>query len=124
MPFLCPECTAKSLVIVLTLELPPDSHWDEIALQTLSCTQCTFAGLAVYQESRRGALDAEIVHHEGYRITRADWQRVERAIKRCPTPNDRRCECFAHRAFGRTEASGRWTGLETIARAGLFTLER
>ncbi len=124
MSFRCPACTTHTLAIILRLELPPDSRWDEITLQTLACTRCGFTGVAVYQESRRGALDREIVHHEGFRLAPAEQRRLERALRSCPRPNDRRCECFAHRAFGSTNASGRWTGLDTLTRTGLFNLEQ
>ena len=124
MSFLCPDCSAKSLAIILALELAPDSRWDEITLQTLACARCGFAGVAVYQESRRGALDSEIVHHDGYRVGGADLRRLERALKHCPAPGDRRCDCFAHRVFGNHDPSGRWNGLDGVAREGIFPLER
>ena len=56
MAFLCPDCSAKSLIIAMRLELAPDSRWDEITLQTIACASCGFRGVAVYRESRRGAL--------------------------------------------------------------------
>ena len=124
MPFRCPACSTRSLLILSALEVKPDSRWDEITLQTLGCTQCGFTGVAVYQESRRGALDAEIVHHDGYSVDLADRQRLERAIRHCPTPSDTRCTCFAHRAFGGHDAAGRWKGLSTLQRGAAFTLER
>ena len=124
MSFHCPDCSTKSLAIVLRLELEPDSCWDEITLQTLACNRCGLTGLAVYQESRRGALDAEIVHHNGYRVGGADFKRVERAIKHCPAPGERHCGCFAHRVFGGKDSSGRWNGLDGVAHEGIFSLER
>ncbi len=124
MAFICPDCAAKTLAIILRLELPPDSRWDEITLQTLACARCGFAGVAVYQESRRGALESETVHHDGYRVETVDLRRLERAVKSCPTPGDRHCSCFAHRVFGRQDESGRWSGLDEVAREGPFSLER
>lgn len=123
MPFRCPDCSAKTLTIVAALELAPDSKWDELTLQTLACPRCSFSGVAVYQESRRGALDAEIVHHDGYPVGDADWKRLERAITSCPAPGDRRCACFAHRTFGTHNDAGRWNGLDTVTRGPRFTLE-
>jgi hypothetical protein len=48
--------------------LPADDQWDEIAVQDLRCSSmgCGFRGIAVYEESRRGALDSECVVHTGY----------------------------------------------------------
>ena len=55
MSFACPECLTKSLKITAKLELPPDSRSDEITVQVVACSRCGFAGVAVYEESRRGA---------------------------------------------------------------------
>ena len=63
MAFVCPEChTSESLRITRSLELPPDSRSDEITLQIIRCSSCRFAGVAVYEESRRGRLDDETRH--------------------------------------------------------------
>lgn len=123
MAFRCPACSASSLRITLRLELPPDSRWDEIALQMIACDPCGFAGLAVYQESRRGALDSEIVHHDGYRVSAADLARLELEIESCPAPDSASCDCRAHRTLGRCDASGRWDALQTIDRNGSFRVE-
>ena len=114
MAFFCPECASKSLDITAGLELPPDSRSDEITLQTVKCDQCGFAGVAVYEESRRGSLDRESVSHIGYRLPAKDRQSVERAIKRCPHPRNARCRCAAHRRFGQRNDLGRWNGLERL----------
>ena len=120
MPFQCPECsTAKSLRITSRLELPPDSRSDEITLQIVKCSRCAFAGIAVYQESRRGALDSESVDHTGYRVNAGDWKALQEVIKRCPTPSKWRCRCAAHRKLGRTDATGRWNALGDVALKGL-----
>ena len=73
MPFRCPACHQPSLEIVQSLELPADDQWDEIAVQELRCSgpACGFRGIAVYEESRRGALDSECVVHTGYVLTPA-----------------------------------------------------
>jgi hypothetical protein len=60
MSFVGPECHANSLAITQSIELPPDGRSDEISLQIVACQACGFAGTAVYEESRRGALDSEI----------------------------------------------------------------
>lgn len=124
MPFLCPECSApKSVRIGLKIELPPDSRSDEIAVQVVECSQCGFAGIAVYEESRRGASGSESFDHIGYRVSADDLMALRKTIKRCPEPNNWRCECSAHRTLGRKDASGRWNALKDIRPEGSFTLK-
>lgn len=124
MPFLCPECaTPKSLRIVLKLELPSDSRSDEITLQVIECSRCDFAGIAVYEESRRGALGDESFDHTGYRVRTKVLKALKKAIRQCPEPNNWRCECSTHRTLGRKDASGRWNALDDIPREGAFRLE-
>ncbi len=123
MPFLCPECSEpKSLGIALKIELPPDSRSDEITLQVVECYRCGFEGIAVYEESRRGALGSESFHHIGYRVSKEDLKALRRTIKACPRPTDWRCRCSAHRVLGRRDASGRWSGLDDIDQEGTFAL--
>ncbi len=73
---ICPDCQANPLKITQSLELPSDIRNDEITLQIVHCDECGFHGLAVYQESRRGALDSESWEHEGYRVSEEDFQTV------------------------------------------------
>jgi hypothetical protein len=115
MAFICPACAAPALEIGATLELPYDDLWDEITLQTVTCARCGLRALAVYRESRHGALDSESVWHTGYRVGAADYDSVALALARCPRPADDACGCAAHRHFGGQRA-GRWAGL---AAAGL-----
>ena len=122
MPFLCPSCSTKSLRITSRIELPPDSRSDEIALQIVECSRCGFAGVAVYEESRRGALDSESVDHTGYRVSGGDLEALRKRIKQCPQPKNRRCRCSAHRALGSKDVSGRWNALEDIPCEGAFQL--
>ena len=115
MSFLCPQCsTPKSLAIAAKLELPPDSRSDEITLQVVECGRCSFAGIAVYEESRRGALDDDSFDHVGYYVDNEDLDRLKREIRRCPNPGDRRCKCPAHRSISQRDKSGRWNGLAGI----------
>ena len=124
MPFLCPECsTPKSLKIALKIELPPDSRSDEIALQIVECTNCGFAGIAVYEESRRGALGSESLDHTGYYVSADDLKALRKTIKGCPQPSDWRCDCKAHRTLGMTDAAGRWSALKGINRERAFALK-
>jgi hypothetical protein len=124
MSFLCPECsTPKSLRITFKLELLSDSRSDEIALQIVECSHCGFAGIAVYEESRRGALDSESFDHTGYRVSADDLKILEETIKQCPEPANRRCECSTHRTLGRKNTLGRWNALDGIHLEGAFNME-
>ena len=116
MPFLCPECSSpqRSLNIQAKIELPPDSRSDEIALQIVVCSRCGFSGIAVYEESRRGALDDESFTHVGYRVSDEDVRKLRRMIRQCPEPRNPRCRCPVHRELGRKDSSGRWNGLAGI----------
>lgn len=124
MSFLCPECsTSRSLKITSKLELPSDRRSDEIALQIVKCSHCGFAGIAVYEESRRGSLDSESFDHTGYHVSVEDLKTLKRAIKQCPTPTNPRCKCPVHRTLGRKDASGRWNGLADIHLEGAFAMK-
>jgi hypothetical protein len=123
-PFLCPECsTPRSLKITSRIELPPDSRSDEIALQIVRCSQCGFAGIAVYEESRRGRLGTESFDHVGYRVSVDDLRALTKMVRQCPEPRNGRCGCPVHRRLGRTDSSGRWDGLSDIHREGRFSLK-
>jgi hypothetical protein len=121
MPFQCPECQG-TLRITASLELPPDSRSDEITLQTVRCRDCGFEAIAVYEESRRGALGSESVDHRGFRIEAPDLRALRRQIRSCPRPRDPRCDCPAHQALGRRDRSGRWAGLAGVALGDWFPI--
>ena len=123
MSLLCPKCTKRTLEIEAFLELPADSRSDEIAVQIIGCSNCNFAGLAVYEESRRGGLDREVVDHAGYLVDGDDLRRLREALAACPTPADPRCSCAAHRELGRQDSAGRWKGLESFALGERFPIE-
>ena len=123
MPFVCPKCSSKSLNIVSSIELPPDSRSDEIALQIVKCSRCKFEGLSVYQESRRGALDSESVDHRGYYANAEDIAAIRGKIDRCPDHRKGRCRCSAHRSLGRKNDLGRWIGLDKVDHEGTFQLK-
>ena len=99
-----------------------DSNSDEIAIQIVNCSQCNFAAIAVYEESRRGAMNSESYDHRGYRVSAADLKAVRQMIEQCPRPRDKRCTCAAHRRLGNKDPSGRWNGLSDIALEGRFNL--
>jgi hypothetical protein len=124
MPFLCPECSSsqRSLEIKARIELPPDSRSDEITLQVVACSRCHFAGIAVYEESRRGALDDESFTHIGYRVSAKDLKKIRGMIQQCPQPDNWRCRCPTHQKLGTRDSSGRWNGLKEIPYEGEFEL--
>ncbi len=109
--FRCPDCGAPALHIHQVMEFPSDARDDEISLQVVRCAACRFHGLAVYRESRRGALFDECWDHEGYRVPEADFRQVQAWIRACPRPRDPTCTCEAHRRLGRRNASQVWDGL-------------
>jgi C4-type Zn-finger protein len=123
--FVCPACSRQgSLKIVRSIELPPDSRSDEITLQIVQCSDCGFAGIAVYEESRRGPLDSESFHHTGYHVSKSQLGDLRKAMRSCPQPGNARCQCRAHQTLGKTDASGRWGGLHDLGSAASFALLR
>lgn len=120
-PFLCPSCTGPRLEITTALELPSDSFWDELTLQVLTCSACGFAGTAIYEESRRGALDSECINHLGYSCPPDDVRRIQNLIEQCPDPTISSCTCAAHQVLGKT-VDGRWTPPPSVLSSHSFTL--
>lgn len=123
MSFVCPKCPRGSVKITSSIELPPDSRSDEINVQIVTCSQCGFRGLAVYEESRRGALDSESVDHRGYYVEPAMLSSIQKLMKRCPEPRNIRCHCTAHRILNRANEFGRWNWLDDIPNTGTFRLK-
>jgi hypothetical protein len=126
MAFTCPHCgTPGTLRITHRLELPPDARSDEITLQVIRCSHCRFEGIAVYEESRRGALDSESFSHTGYEAKdKAQVSALKAAIRRCPARGDPRCTCAAHRTYGQHGAYGQWTGIERFDLGPPFPMVR
>lgn len=108
MGFQCPDCNKKTLNILERIELAPDARSDEITLQVIHCGSCKFEGLAVYEESRRGALDSESIDHYGYRLVVKDLMVIRSLIKRCPEPLDPWCKCETHQRLNKRDSFGRW----------------
>ena len=77
----CPKCLNYSLKITDKLELPPDSHSDEITLQVIRCDQCSFEGIAIYEESRRGNLNDYSYNHTGYEVSIKALNQIKSVIK-------------------------------------------
>ncbi len=108
MPLICPACSQPSLTISVSLELPPDARWDEIAVQAVTCTGCGFSGGAVYLESRRGAPDSETVAHTGYPLSAEDAAAWQKMLHACRTPQKTDCDCATHRQLNRRDSNGIW----------------
>lgn len=115
MSFICPDCSGRRLRIASSLELPPDGWWDEIALQVVQCPECGFRGAAVYEESRRGALDSEAWNHRGLRLAEGPLRTLIEDVAACPEPTSPGCRCATHQRWGRTDAAGRWPGVPESA---------
>jgi hypothetical protein len=124
--WLCPECGNAALSMGQGIQLPPDRWSDEIALQPISCTNCAFLGVAVYEESRRGALDSESWKYLGYRVTESANAILRSAIAQCPEPEDWRCVCPAHLLLGSRDTEGQWNWLQQsgIDRATQFPIRK
>lgn len=100
MRFVCSHCKQAGLLVTQTLELRSDDQYDEIQLQLLNCEICGYQLAGVYQESRRGMLDGEIVCHQGLLLKSSDLQRLGELFQACPHPADRWCNCETHQALG------------------------
>jgi len=126
MSFVCPDCLRPgSLTITHRLELPPDSAWDELTIQVVACTPCSFRGVALYRESRRGALDSEHWDHTGYRLSEIEVQSLQQAIAECPSPTQPRCGCQTHRWLGHIDPqTRRWAGMSSLTQQLSFPMRR
>jgi len=125
LPFTCPDCSRPgSLRITLRIELPPDSRSDEITLQVVECSDCGFAGIAVYEESRRGSLGSETWNHTGYHLPKAELRDLRKMMKSCPDPTNPRCTCAAHQYLSPTDAAGRWNALHSLDTRDAFPITK
>lgn len=95
--FLCPQCGAYGLKILQAMDLPPDNRSDDVILQIVECNSCSFKGLSLYEESRRGGMDSESWEHTGFWTTDAAVTEVETFFSQCSTLRDKRCGCDAHK---------------------------
>lgn len=114
MTFICPTCSKDSLMIDSSIELPPDSRSDEISVQIVRCFECGFVGLAIYEESRRGSLDSETFHHQGYYVVDTLLNSIRETIESCPNPKKSRCKCYAHKTIYQINEHGTWNWLEKL----------
>ncbi len=106
MPLRCPTCGAGALRIDAAIELGSDARSDEVALQVVSCSTCGLEAVAVYEESRRGALDDESVNHAAFPSDAEALAEVRRVIRSCRRARNADCACAGHkraRAIVRTQ---------------------
>ena len=122
MSFQCHACHQQRLSIVLSIELTPDSRSDEITLQLIACSVCGWEGMAIYEESRRGALDSATFSHVGYQLPRGEVELLRALILACPSRRNPFCTCKAHQSLGHQSAAGRWDGLQAIRHRDPFPL--
>lgn len=113
MGFLCPDCSKKSLNIIISMELGSDARSDETSLQAIACENCAFIGVAIYEESRRGASDSW--HHFGYPLLKEDYDQFLEQFNSCPAPRDPKCQCDVHQQFGVTDDRGNLTPLLNLS---------
>lgn len=99
MALACPACGAADCELLQGIALPPDGSSDEIDLQAGRCRACQEPFGALYEESRRGALDHECWHH--YVITRdaEEARGLAALIQACPDRDNTNCRCAVHRAL-------------------------
>lgn len=122
--FVCPECReVGSLNITSAIDIEYDSRSDEISLQIVECSACGFRGVAVYEESRRGALDSESVDHYGYKMDEVEIESLLALISHCPRPRDESCACQTHQTLSRRNETGRWNALDDFKPSGYFLME-
>jgi len=123
MAFLCPQCRVPgALEITSTMQLPQDNRFEDIMLQIIACTRCSFHGIAIYEELRGGRLDAEAFHHTGYRMAEEDYLAFVEAFHNCPQPYNPQCSCETHRKYTRHDIYGAWQGVNDIPTQESFTM--
>lgn len=71
------------VIITRSVDLPSDNTFDDISIQTLESDDKETKAVGIYQESRRGALDSEIVHHEAHMVATGVFDIVVAALDAC-----------------------------------------
>ncbi len=78
------------------MELGPDERSDEVTLQIVRCAACGLAAVAVYEESRRGALDDESVFHAAFPTDEDALDEMRDIFASCRAPENPDCQCRGH----------------------------
>ncbi|APR81418.1 Hypothetical protein A7982_06767 [Minicystis rosea] len=102
--FRCPVCGAARLVITESLALPGDTETAAIDLEALACRRCDLRVVGV-----RAAPSS----HRGYAMPILAWGELSGALRRCPAPRDRECNCATHVRYGLRD-QGAWRGLDAV----------
>ncbi len=75
----CPRCDQLTFEVTHQMHVT-DVAWDEAALQAVRCTSCDFTAGARYEESRRGNLNSETVHHTGVVMPETEYDDLATAL--------------------------------------------
>lgn len=102
--FFCTKCGKPGLFIALSMQLGPDDHSDDRAIQIAECKDCGFEGVAWYEGSRRG--NDERFHHFVHDTTVAPM--VKSTVRLCAAGSDSRCRCFGHELMRKCVADPNW----------------
>lgn len=115
----CPSCGAPgALWVGAALDVPGDVRADEISVQALACLGCGARRVGLYEASRRGGMDDELVDHRALRVSDEVAAEIARAIAACPEPRNSSCECASHRRFGKRDPRGRAEPLRGVPSDG------
>ncbi len=104
MNLICPWCGDRALKIEKSLELGYDARNDEYSLQAVYCPVCGMGGVAIYEESRRGAEDSW--YHYCHHMKKEDYELFLKQLSQCPDPKNDKCNCSVHTHFNQKEANG------------------
>jgi hypothetical protein len=88
----------------------------------VACSSCIFQGLAVYAEARGSCHECESWRHVGFWVSPDAIESVRNAIRACPNPHNRSCECEAHTSLGQKDLYGKWKGLLELERGHTFLM--
>jgi len=99
MSLICPKCDDSALRLEVDLELPPRGVFTERTRQLWRCGNCGAGILALYEESRAGRLDSEVVNHSGRIVDAAKFEELVEKAYACPNRLNASCPCEVHRFF-------------------------
>ena len=117
MPYTCPQCSKDdSLIVTAMIELLPDEWSDEIEVEIVECSCCRFRGVAVDEESRRGAPGFGVHPPRGLPRGGRGIRGVERRDQTLP----RSCEPGLHVSVPSIGRPGTGLGRGTQGRTGII----
>lgn len=121
----CIICHQKgSLYIFGSFAVTPDIRSDEITLQFVACTACSFRAIHCIESTTRGADDQLSVDSVGYRCTPFQFETLLDLYIDCPHPEQAECSCVVHTQsiLNQRGEDGRYSGLRTIDTLGAYAL--